>query len=150
MRQDLCGSAVVATFGNLGKSKRMNRIATTLLACLIFMMASTSMFAQAGKSAEGTKSATASEMPPALKNMEGKPGFDQEHAKWVATQNATPAQEAAQVQKDVQALQNANWKTPTDAPAPRTSSEGTPYHNYKGISDPEKAKAAWERDQKNN
>jgi hypothetical protein len=128
----------------------MNRIATTLLVYLVWMMASTFAFAQAGKSAEGTKSATATEMPAALKNMQGQPGFDQEHEKWVATQNPTPAQQAAQIQKDVQTLQNANWKTPTEAPAPRTSSEGLPYHNYKGISDPEKAKAAWVNDQKGN
>lgn len=129
------------------RSTRMKRTVTTLLVCLVAMFMSISVFGQTAKGAEASTTAKSGEMPPALQNMQGKPGYDQEHQKWVQSQNVTPEQQKAQAAKAVQQLNGATWKAPQVPTVTKSSSEGSPYHNYKGISDPEKAKAAWAKDQ---
>lgn len=101
-------------------------------------------------SAEAAQAPSKSEMPPALQNMQGSPGYDKEHQKWVDSQNQDPKQAQAKAQADVKRLQSATWTAPAATEKPKPSSEGTPYHNYKGITDPVAAKRAWDQDQKSN
>lgn len=89
------------------------------------------------------------EMPPALKNMQpGDAAYQKEHQKWVNSQNQSPEAQKREAQKNVAALQAAQLKTAkTPAQNPATV-EKAPYLNYKGITDPAKAKEAWYKDQK--
>ena len=89
-------------------------------------------------------------MPPALQNMQGIPGYNDELQKWQNSQNQDPALQKAEIQKNVDALKNAKWETAVPAVAVKTDSQGVPYHDYKGIVDPVAAKKAWETDQKEN
>ncbi len=125
----------------------MNRIVTTLLVCLIATFTGISAFGQVAKSAEANTTTKAGEMPPALQNMQGKPGYDQEHQKWEQSKNVTPEQQKAHAAKAVQQLNSAQWKSSQSVSPAKSSAKGTPYENYKGIGDPEKAKAAWAKDQ---
>jgi len=118
-----------------------------MLVCFVGIITGFSAYGQAAKTAEPTTTTKSNEMPPALQNMQGKSGFEQEHQKWEQSQHVTPEQQKAQAAKAIQQMNAAQWKSPQGVAAPQNSSQGTPYHNYKGISDPAKAKAAWAKDQ---
>ena len=122
---------------------------TLLLVFCCWMMLGLGLQAQSNaSSAEGGKTAVASEMPPALQNMQGSPGYEQEHQKWLQSQNHDAGQAQAQANKNVKSLQAAQWTAPPTTNKVSQSSEGTPYHQYKGIADPAEAKKAWTQDQK--
>ncbi|MEY3443918.1 MAG: hypothetical protein RLZZ519_2199 [Bacteroidota bacterium] len=90
---------------------------------------------------------TTDEMPAAVKNMQGTPGYETEVKKWEASQSVTQESQQREAQSKVAALQGAAYSAPSMPAKSVTSSLNTPYHLYNGISDPEKAKEAWLKDQ---
>ena len=87
------------------------------------------------------------EMPAAVKSMQGTSGYETEVKKWEASKAVTPESQQREAQSKVAALQSAGLSTPSTTVKSVSSSENTPYHQYKGIGDPEKAKEAWAKDQ---
>lgn len=98
-------------------------------------------------SGEPVPATPAGEMPPALKNMQGSDDYSKELQKWQASQQQSPELQKQQAAKDVAAMSAAKLETPGSATKVVSSSDNTPYHHYKGITDPVKAKEAWAKDQ---
>lgn len=119
-----------------------------LMAIVLFLLgASHHVLAQSSVTVRSDKQSET--MPPALQNMQGKPGFEQEHQKWVENQNQTPESLSQQAQKDIATLKAAKYNSPAsmELSKPSTKAVAEPYLQYKGIVDPAKAKEAWYKDQ---
>ena len=124
------------------------RAATFILLLFVFsagvIVAQQAVPAQAGKVESGKTVIQASpqtEMPPALSNMKGTPGFDAEYQRWQESQKGG----AGVISQDKPAV---NPQAQLEGVKPSVDSKA-PYYLYKGISDPEKAKQAWYEDSKN-
>lgn len=145
------GTLLESFKGNLDHSfnrdTSMKKFVTCVLVCFMCIGFSAAASAQVVNPSSAAESVSAQEMPPALKNMEGTPGYDLEHQKWLLSQHTTPLQEKAIIERDVNALKQAQWNAPETPVTTTSNSEGAPYHNYKGITDPVKAKEAWMADQ---
>jgi dethiobiotin synthetase len=118
-----------------------------ILACLVgFGPLQSALGQNAGVPGKTVSSQTP---PPALQNMKGTPGYQAEYQKWVQSQNSTAETGRQQANKDVERLKNAQLNKAEAVAAPSQQKSPSCYDNYKGITDPAKAKEAWVKDQAN-
>lgn len=120
--------------------KHMQISFVALVGLLLLCMGNSTLMGQSPGGSGGS-----SEMPPALQNMASGPEKDAEMKKWEQSQHPDPKSTEQQVQRNLEILRKGKWVGVPQVPSV-SSSKGTPYHNYQGITDPAKAKEAWAKD----